>query len=46
LKADAEVHEPVAGLLGDPGAGGVGGDPGEVHAAAAVLDHDEGVEAV
>jgi hypothetical protein len=23
----AEVHEQVAGLLGDPGAGGVGGDP-------------------
>jgi hypothetical protein len=37
----AEVHEQVAGLLGDPGAGGVGGDAGEVHAAAAVLDHHE-----
>jgi hypothetical protein len=24
---------------------GVGGDPGEVHAAAAVLDHDQEVEA-
>ena len=43
--AVAEVHEQVAGLLGDPGAGGVGGDPGDVHAAAAVLDHDEDVEA-
>src|SRR6185312_5646283 len=43
--AVAEVHEKVAGLLGDPGAGGVGGDPGDVHAAAAVLDHDEDVEA-
>ena len=31
--AFAEVHEQVAGLLGDPGAGGVGGDPGEVHVA-------------
>ena len=41
----AEVHEQVAGLLGDPVAGGVGGDPGEVHAAAVVLDHDEDVEA-
>ena len=41
----AEVHEQVAGLLGDPGPGGVGGDPGEVHAATAVLDHDENVEA-
>ena len=41
----AEVHEQVAGLLGDPGPGGVGGDPGDVHAAAAVLDHHEDVEA-
>ena len=41
----AEVHEQVAGLLGDPGPGGVGGDPGEVHPAGAVLDHDEQVEA-
>ena len=43
--AIAEVHQQVAGLLGDPGAGGVGGDPGDVHVAAAVLDHDEDVEA-
>ena len=43
--AAAEIHQQVAGLLGDPGAGGVGGDPGEVHTAAAVLDHDEDVEA-
>ena len=41
----AEVHEQVAGLLGHPGAGGMGGDPGEVYAAAAVLDHQEHVEA-
>jgi hypothetical protein len=40
-----EVHQQVAGLLGDPVAGGVGGDPGEVHVAAVVLDHDEDVEA-
>ena len=43
--AIAEIHEQVAGLLGDPGSGGVGGDPGDVHAAAAVLDHHEDVEA-
>jgi len=43
--AITEVHQQVAGLLGDPSPGGVGGDPGEVHAAAAVLDHDEDVEA-
>ena len=43
--AVAEVHEQVAGLLGDPGSGGVGGDPGKVHAATLVLDHDEDVEA-
>ena len=41
----AEIHDQVAGLLSDPGAGGVGGDSGEVHAAAAVLDHDEDVVA-
>jgi hypothetical protein len=40
-----EVHEQIAGLLGDPGTGGVGGNPGDVHAAGAVLDHDEEVEA-
>ena len=43
--AIAEVHQQVAGLLGDPGPGGVGGDPGDVHAAAVVLDNDENVEA-
>jgi hypothetical protein len=41
----AEIDEEVAGLLGDPVPGGVGGDPGEVHPAGAVLDHDEQVEA-
>jgi hypothetical protein len=40
----AELHEQVAGLLGGPGPGGVGGDPGDVHPAGAVLDHDEHVE--
>jgi hypothetical protein len=42
--AVAEVHEQVAGLLSDPGRGGVGGDPGDVHVAAVVLDHHEDVE--
>jgi len=41
---DAKVHDQVAGLLGDPGAGGVGADPDEVHTAA-VLDHHQNVEA-
>ena len=45
LGAVTEVHQQVAGLLGDPRAGGMGGDPGEEHAAAAVLDHYEDVEA-
>jgi len=43
--AFAEVDEQVAGLLGDPGPGGVGGDPGDVYAAAVMLDGDEDVEA-
>src|SRR6185503_3904003 len=30
--AVAEIHEQVASLLGDPGADGVGGDSGDVHA--------------
>jgi hypothetical protein len=42
--AVAEVNKQVAGLLGDPGTGWMGGDPGEVHAAAAVLDHHQDVE--
>ena len=45
VRSLSEVHQQVAGLLGDPVAGGVGGDPGEVHAAGVVLDHDEDVEA-
>ena len=43
--AVTEVDQQVAGLLGDPGAGGMSGDPGKVHAAAAVLDHYEHVQA-
>jgi hypothetical protein len=43
--AVAEIHEQVAGLLSDPGPGRVGGDPGDVHVAAAVLDHQENVDA-
>jgi len=45
VAAVAEVHQQVAGLLGDPGAGGVGGDPREVHAATLVRDDDEDEEA-
>ena len=41
----AEANEQVAGLLGKPGAGGMSGDAGDVHAAAAVLDHHQDVEA-
>jgi hypothetical protein len=43
--AIAEIHQQVTGLLGHPGSGRVGGDPGDVHAAPLVLDHDEDVEA-
>jgi hypothetical protein len=43
--AVAEAHELIAGLLGHPGAGGMGGDPGDADAAGAVLDHDQDVEA-
>ena len=35
----------LRGLLCDPGGGRVGGDPGQVHAATLVLDHDQDVEA-
>ena len=45
LGALAEVHQQVAGLVGHPVPGGMGGDPGEVHAAAVVFDHHEDVEA-
>ena len=36
----------VAGLLGEPGAGGVGGDAEDVHAAGGVLDDEERVQPV
>ena len=45
IGAVVEVHQQVAGLLGDPGPGGVGGDPGEVHAAPVMLDHQQDVQA-
>jgi hypothetical protein len=45
LGAIAQVDQQVAGLLSHPGAGGMGGDPRDVHAAAAVLDHHQDVEA-
>jgi hypothetical protein len=45
LDAVAEVHKQIAGLLGDPGGGRMGGDPGNVHPAGPVLDHHQDVEA-
>ena len=39
-----EVHEQVAGLLGQPGPGRVGGDPEQVHAAGGVLDDEERIQ--
>ena len=39
-----EVHDQVAGLLGEPGAGGVGGDAEDVHPSGDVLDREEHVE--
>ena len=41
-----EIHDQVAGLLGKPGPGGVGGDAQDVHATGGVLDDEEGVEPV
>ena len=38
LGAIAEVHEQVAGLLGDPSTGGMGGDPAQMHPSGSVLD--------
>jgi hypothetical protein len=40
-----EVHQQVAGLLGHPRARGVGGDAGQVHAAGAMLDEEQDVQA-
>jgi hypothetical protein len=39
-----EVHQQVAGGLGDPRAGGVGGDPGQVHPAVLQFDDEEHVQ--
>jgi hypothetical protein len=36
--AIAEIHQQVAGLLGNPSAAGMGSDSGEVYAATVVLD--------
>ena len=41
-----EVHEQVAGLLGQPGSGRVRGDAQDVHAAGGVFDDEERVEPV
>jgi hypothetical protein len=40
-----EVHQQVAGLLGHPVARRAGGNPGQVHAAGAVLDEEQHVQA-
>ena len=37
------VHEQVAGRLGDPRPGGVGGDPGQVHPAVVEFGDEEDV---
>src|SRR5215213_2006101 len=41
-----EVHQQVAGLLGEPGAGGVSGDAEDVYAAGGMLDDDEDMQPV
>jgi hypothetical protein len=38
-------HEEVAGLLGDPGAGRVGGHPGKMDAASIEFDQEQHIEA-
>jgi hypothetical protein len=38
-----EVHEQVASLLGQPGAGRLGGDAEDVHPAGGVLDDEENI---
>ena len=43
--AVARVHQQVAGLLGHPSPGRMGGDPGDMHAATPVLDDHQDVEA-
>jgi hypothetical protein len=39
-----ERDEEVAGLLGDPGTGGVGGDAGEMHTPVVKLDEEQNVQ--
>jgi hypothetical protein len=39
-----QPHEQVAGLLGDPLTGGVGGDSGQVHPAPLHLDEEQHIE--
>jgi hypothetical protein len=41
-----EVHEQVAGLLGEPGSGEVGGDADDVNPAGGVFDDEEDVQPV
>jgi len=45
VSAALQAHQEIAGLLSDPVPSGMGGDPGQVHAATVVLDHDQDVEA-
>jgi hypothetical protein len=40
-----EVHQKVAGLLSHPLTGGAGGDAGQMHAAGAVLNEEQHVQA-
>jgi hypothetical protein len=39
-----QVHQQVAGLLGHPGPGGVGGDPQQVHRPAVHFDDEQYVQ--
>ena len=41
-----EVHEQVAGLLGQPGAGGMRGDAEDVYAPGGVFDDEERIQPV
>ena len=43
-RAVTEVHQQVAGLLGDPGSGWVGGDTQQVHAAGGMLHDEQNIE--
>jgi hypothetical protein len=40
-----EAHQQVTGLLRHPRARGMGGDPGQVHAAGGVLDEEQHIKA-